>query len=667
MRNDFAILYGKRWWAAAALFLSYAAALLFLDPTTSGPGALSPVSGIAISILFFEGGALWPIIYIAAFAAGVLQGWPALTLLFLPAAFALEALLAAALLQKAEIDPLFRSKRDVLWLFATIALVSCIVPSVEGLLALPAFTHHGYWIVSPLASWALSYAGTACSLALITPFVLRWLAKPRFSRPWREMIETVAALLLLVGISAAAFLFGFDTAGGVPLAYFLLIPLSWLALRMRPRFVSLALLFVAVFALSGTFAGTSGTTLLTTELFLTALSGVFLVIAALEEERRLHSNLTRSQVATLENVVARVSSESRAKNDFIAVLAHELRNPLAPIQSGIDLLKLTSKGSDEQETLSMMDGRMATIRRLLDDLLDVSRISEGKMSVKKERVDLGAIIRRATLSTAHYFDERHQTLTIALPAERLSIEGDPVRLEQIFSNLFTNASKYSRSGGTISITLSLLNNEAEIRVVDDGIGIEKHELEAIFTPFHQANQGVRSRMGLGIGLALVRSLAEMHGGSVAARSDGRGKGSTFVVRLPLDQALASEAPQKDAPSKRDIRVLVVDDNDAAAWGIGKVLEMRGAAVDYAYDGKQALEKVASLPPRAILLDIGLPGEDGYAIGKKLRSGGFVGKLIALIGYGESEDRRRGREAGFNEYLVKPAGLEDLKRVIPELG
>ena len=342
--------------------------------------------------------------------------------------------------------------------------------------------------------------------------------------------------------------------------------------------------------------------------------------------------------------------------------------------SAIDLLKLKGARDDEERaTLITMEERMETVKRLLDDLLDISRISEGKVALKHEVLDLESVIRHAVLSTEHYVKERHQTLILKFPAKRKCVMGDAVRLEQVFSNLLTNASKYSNPGDTITLKMQRAGDQVEVSVTDEGVGIRPQDLESIFTPFHQIEQGARSRKGLGIGLALVRSFVEMHGGSVAARSDGEGKGSQFLVRLPLLPETESQtAPPKPAERvtvspRSGLSVLVVDDNDAAAAGIGRLLELRGCQVFYAYDAGQAFEKVAELSPRVVILDVGLPDQDGYAVAKLLRARGYSGRLIALTGFSTEDARVRGMEAGFDHYLVKPAGFSDLKRAIPELG
>jgi signal transduction histidine kinase/CheY-like chemotaxis protein len=672
----------RQWKAALFLGVLYFFLMWLSEEFVPHPATLFPASAVAISILFLEGIELWPIVFLSSLIGSVLFKFPGIFLFIQPFSQTLQAIAGAYLLKKAGVDPIFRKYRDILYLIVILFLVSFIVPLL---------TSFGAWLSriifhTPLliVSFNVRFVGTFLCLLIITPFMLRWFAKPRFSRTLPEMLEIIAVFFLLLITDGLLFINDQQTLYGFPLVYILFMPLFWIALRLRPRFVTLALLITAIAAFIGLDygMGIESPGLFTQQLFsveelLLALSIIFLTVVSLEENRRLNANLLHQQVATLENAVARISSESRAKNDFIAILAHELRNPLAPIMSSIDFLKLSpDRDPAELETLTMMDGMMQTVRRLLDDLLDISRISEGKIEIKSEPIDLETTINKAVISTAHHRQERHQSLTVTMPDNRLSVLGDPVRLEQVFSNLLTNASKYSDPGDKICITLERKGEIAQITVEDTGIGIKAESLERIFTPFHQVELGERSTKGLGIGLALVKSFIEMHEGTVSVASEGVGKGSTFIVQLPLVHA---NSARKSSPSTavantkksqkkkpQSIMVLVVDDNDAAAWSMGKLLEMRGCAVEYAYDGRQAIEKTEQMQPQVILLDLGLPDQDGYRVAKTIRARGYRGKIIALTGYSGEEVRVKGSEVGFEHYLVKPAGLEDLKRVIPEI-
>ncbi|KND51398.1 MAG: Chemotaxis protein methyltransferase CheR [Parcubacteria bacterium C7867-001] len=645
------------------------------------PAVIFPATGIAIGILALEGLAFWPIVYFASLTNGLIAGASPISLLVMPLAHALFAVAGAYILRSQNIDPLFRSWRDVFILFIAALASSLIIPTA-GTFAHFASDALGFPARISIG-WGPWYVATIFTVFVVTPFVMRWWVKPRFARRWLELLETAAAFLLLGTIEYFLFFTNIPTIAGISFVYFMLIPLFWIALRLRPRFITLALIVTSVFAVASLLVGPHvpapelfGDRLYQTELFLIIVGLLFLSFSSLEESRRVTSNLLRLQVANLENAVSRISVESRAKNDFIAVLAHELRNPLAPVVASIEYLK--AKGgfdAEDTEALTIMDDRMHVVKRLLDDLLDVSRISEGKLSLQREVVDVEQVVRKAALSTDHSFKERHQQLFIQAPSDTLLVDGDSTRIEQIVSNLLTNASRYSNAGDRITISIGEKGNDVELRVQDNGIGIAPDTLAYIFEPFRQAETGSKANKGLGIGLALVRSLVEMHGGSVRAESAGKDAGSTFVVRLPRSKQ--NRASKEILPQKPNVlhprekqgsgpRVLVVDDNDAASWGIGKLLELRGASVSYAYDGDQAVESVQNNRPDTILLDIGLPGRDGFDVAHDLRALGFDGKLIALTGYSLEETRTRAEAAGFDEYLVKPIGLAELTRVVPGL-
>ncbi|OGG50731.1 hypothetical protein A2763_02295 [Candidatus Kaiserbacteria bacterium RIFCSPHIGHO2_01_FULL_54_36] len=646
----------------------YVGSVLLLPAAAS----LNPANMIALCALFFGGLRLWPVVLGAALIGGLLGQVPDQTLVVSPVIAVAFASAGSYLLRRVRLDPLFRHMRDAFATLAVLGFVSLLVPTVE------AATSAVGGLPYTLGMWGYGYVATLSSSFIVVPLILRWSAKPRFRRTLLEAVETVGIFILLIGIDWMLFVDGTQTILGIYLMYLPLIPLFVIALRLRPRFVTLALCITSLFAIAGTLASTESVALaqrlFEVELFLIALSASFLLISSLAEDRRVNRNIMFSQLATLENMLARVSSESRAKNDFIAILAHELRNPLAPIVSTIDLLQLKGpRDAEEKEGLDMMADRMATVRRLLDDLLDVSRISEGKISLKKEQVELESALKSAILSTEHHRKELHQTLVFRGANRPLYVAGDSVRIEQIFSNLLTNASKYSNSGDTITLLVREEQGLAEIEVSDEGVGLSPHALETIFLPFQQIEQGERSEKGLGIGLALVRNFVEMHGGAVSAESEGIGAGSRFTVRLPVlpaDDISITEEHQGSKPAKAPKKpgplVLIVDDNDAAAAGIGRLLELQGYSVAYAYDGKEAIENTFSLSPAAVLLDIGLPDQDGYAVAKKLRKHGFTGRIIALTGYSTGEAKKHFRNSGIDDYLVKPAGLVDLRRVLPEL-
>jgi PAS domain S-box-containing protein len=382
------------------------------------------------------------------------------------------------------------------------------------------------------------------------------------------------------------------------------------------------------------------------------------------EDRRvaiLFSDITDRKLAEEALVEA-----SRRKDEFLAMLAHELRNPLAPIRSGLDLLLMSGVEGDVVEA---MQQQVVHLVRLVDDLLDVSRIVRGRVELKTEPVDLAAVVRRAVEAIRPRIEDRDQRLAVTLPSEPVRLLADPVRLTQVVSNLLHNASKYNEEGGEITATARAEGGEAVVTVSDNGIGIEPDLLPKVFDLFTQADQAIdRSQGGLGIGLTVVKSLVEMHGGSVSVRSEGPGKGSEFTIRLPLlDRAAEVAEPVGTViPQTPDYRILLVDDNVAAAKMLARLLERLGEhEVVTAHDGRAALQAAERHRPDIILLDIGLPGMDGYEVARRLRDRPEFERtlVVALTGYGTEEDRRKSLHAGFDDHIVKPLAVDALMYVL----
>jgi PAS domain S-box-containing protein len=366
------------------------------------------------------------------------------------------------------------------------------------------------------------------------------------------------------------------------------------------------------------------------------------------------------------------------KDEFLAMLAHELRNPLAPIRTAAQVLRL--KGPAEphlQLARDVIERQVQQLTRLVDDLLDLSRISRGKLNVQLEPVDLATVITRAVEISRPLIDARKHHLEVSLPGQAVQVEGDPARLAQVVSNLLNNAAKYTEEGGRIWLTVEPASErrrrprEVLLRVRDTGVGIAADMLPSIFEMFTQVQGSVsRSEGGLGVGLTLVRSLVELHGGSVTALSEGLGQGSEFVVRLPLLQKPPPPAPAaREQPTRTrkapPRRILVVDDNTDAAETLALLLRLIGHEVRTAYDAPTALDVARAQPPDVVLLDIGLPGTDGLEVARRLRQnlGLNDALLVALTGYGQDEDRRRSHKAGFNAHLVKPVDLDALQELL----
>lgn len=364
----------------------------------------------------------------------------------------------------------------------------------------------------------------------------------------------------------------------------------------------------------------------------------------------------------------------RRKDEFLAMLAHELRNPLAPIGAASDLLRIAHNDPVRvQQTSEIIARQVKQMTSLIDDLLDASRVSLGLVKLERLQVDARQLVSTAVEQARPLIDARRHRLTVQTPPEAAMIHGDQKRLIQVISNLLNNATKYSPEGSNIMLSLDVEPDEVIIRVIDNGIGMAQATIDHVFEMFTQAERtSDRSQGGLGIGLALVKSLVEQHGGIVFAHSTGIGKGSQFTVRLPrLAMEKAQDAPEKLVSSTApvtDLRMLLVDDNVDAAHMLSLLLEAMGHKVMVEHTAKKALERARQEMPEVCLLDIGLPDLDGNDLAKQLRAQPETARsiLIAITGYGHEQDRKRTAESGFDHHLVKPVNIEDLLRIISGL-
>lgn len=392
-----------------------------------------------------------------------------------------------------------------------------------------------------------------------------------------------------------------------------------------------------------------------------------------DEGRPLRAVGTHTDVTKRRQAEEALRADDRRKDEFLATLAHELRNPLAPIANAVQILNL--KGPREptlQAARDVIDRQTQHMVRLVDDLLDISRITRGKLELRRETVTLACIAEQALEASRPHIDRAGHRLQVSLPEETLFLDVDLVRIAQVISNLLNNAAKYTEAGGLIQLVCAREDGDAVIRVRDTGIGISAEHLPRVFEMFSQEVAALdRSEGGLGIGLALARGIVEMHGGRIEARSDGRGKGSEFVVRLHLssDQTQATGAGHdsklQPAGATKALRVLVVDDNQDSAESLALLLGFSGHAAEVAHDGSTALEIAERQRPQLVLLDLGMPKMNGYEVCRALRKRDWAGstRIAAVTGWGQDEDRRRTREAGFDAHLVKPVSLPALMSLL----
>jgi signal transduction histidine kinase/CheY-like chemotaxis protein len=392
-----------------------------------------------------------------------------------------------------------------------------------------------------------------------------------------------------------------------------------------------------------------------------------------ERQRQLEREMSERMAVAQErlHLVDQLRQADRRKDEFLATLAHELRNPLAPLSNAIELWGLV-KNSPEQldELREMMRRQLRQMTRLIDDLLDVSRISRGKISLRTERVDLRILVTTAVDAVKPIIAANNQRLELALPAEPVFVQADATRVSQVIGNVLHNAAKYTPERGEIWVRMTREGASASISIRDTGCGIPPDLLASIFEMFQQVDQTLeRAQGGLGIGLTLAKRLVEMHGGSIDAKSDGPGCGSEFVISLPVDSSLdtsvLARAPIASASELPHHRILVVDDLHESAQTLARMLRAIGQEVATAHDGQAALNYVGESRPEVVFLDIAMPGMNGYEVARRIRALTQIEPpvLIALTGYGQDDDRRRAREAGFDFHLTKPTSIEQLTSLL----
>jgi signal transduction histidine kinase len=383
----------------------------------------------------------------------------------------------------------------------------------------------------------------------------------------------------------------------------------------------------------------------------------------------------RQQIAAqrdeLMTQAAALKEADRRKDEFLATLAHELRNPLAPLRHGLDTLRRDLDGEGAHEIRDMMDRQLVHLVRLIDDLLDVSRVSQGKITLRRERIQVADAINAAVEASRPAIDAAGHALVINVPSEPLWIDADLTRLSQVVGNLLNNAAKYTPSGGRVDLSVRSEDDVAVIEVADSGIGIPAGMQARVFELFAQLDRHLdRAQGGLGIGLALVKQLVTMHGGTVDATSAGVGKGSVFSVRIPLAARPETPVAREEAPAvepmpARSLKVLIVDDNADVAQTMAWMLEAIGHDYRLVHDGRDALATAREYSPDVVLLDIGLPGMDGYEVCRAFRGDELFKRtpIIAQSGRGQTKDKASAFEAGFNHHLTKPVPLDDLERIL----
>ncbi len=666
--------YLKDFGPAAGLFVAYfivgSIGLSIHPVSTFAPLALS-AAGIGLAALVLYGYRLWPAILIAAFAVNLSAGAGSMVALGIALGNTLECLAGAYFLKRyVGFNPAIARLHDNMGLIAT-AFVGSAIGATAGVASV---WFGGALTLSELGTtWGAWWIGDALSILIIAPLLYKWLSPPITQRTPVQYLEM--GILIAVVLATSILIFWTPTR----LVYALFVPLVWSALRTGPRGTTAAVFVAAAVAISGTLAGYGPYTsegLFHAQIFLATVAALFLMLTVIVEERRRTQTTMGRHVDELEHALHKVSSEDEAKKDFLAILSHELRNPLSAILSSVELLRLKEVHTpDTSQLLQTIDEHVHAMTSMLDDLLDVARISRNKLTLRKETLSLDSLIDRCVRTAQVIIRSRGHTFSVIKPEHELFIEADPIRLEQILVNLLNNAAKYTNPNGSIELIARREGGMAVIRVRDSGIGIRKDMLKRIFEPFFQIERGKLVTEGLGVGLPLARQLVEMHQGSIEATSPGEGRGSEFIVRLPLPANIQSPRVVKPNPhigrqlrrAKHARTILVVDDNEVAAEALGRLLELRGHEVTIAHNGREARDKALQLRPQIIILDIGLPDIDGYEVVRLLREEkDFSPTFIALTGYGQESDKERARDAGFNFHLTKPVGLKDIEAVFQKI-
>ena len=652
----------------SAYYLSAELGFYLYSTFETSPAAIWPPVGIALVSVIYGGYRMAIPIFLAQAAAFTMQP-SGLSLIntIISIGYTVQAIAALYIMRRLHFVPQLYKLRNTLIL----AFVAFVVTAVEPTIATLARMILGEVSVSPLVSIGRAWGAGIFSALVITPFALTWYPWPTLPYTKREVIEVMAAFVLLLVTVYFLFWTPYPRFFGIAVIFLLPAVLIWFALRLQTRWMTLAVMLTSVIGLAGSIVTHSGddplnAELLAAQIYIGMVAAIFLVFVAVVEERR-------AAYERLSHAFESTTASDAAKTQFIAILAHELRNPLAPIISSLELLGSQAKDEEVVETIEVAQAHTVIIRRLLDDLLDTARLSQGKLRLQKENVRLREIINHSLASVNEIFRARHHTVSVSLPPEDISLHADPVRLKQVFINLLNNAGKYTDPGGAITITATIEGSRLLIHIIDNGIGIEPELLPYVFEPFRQAEAAVYRSKGLGIGLFLTKSLIEMHGGTVTAHSSGAGMGTEMRICLPLpepvvpQQAKASpEELQSNILPTSKSRILIVDDNEAAADGLAKLMNLHGHITHACYSGTEALAMVSKFTPTLILLDIGMPEMDGFEVARRLRTMGFTGAIVALSGYGQESDREESRRAGFDRHLVKPVGADDINQLLAEL-
>ena len=627
-----------------------------------------PPSGIALAAVLLFGPRIWPGIWLGAALTNLtIQGAPILAFV-IGTGNTLEAMVAAGFVRRyVGVDGEFATGKAAI-LFVLLSTLSALTAAFIGSasLVLSGATHasefnSNVWI------WI---QGDAAGMMIVTPLILVWRLRPLPVLTAAKWVE--AGALALSALCMPMLVFGGPSPVGDarPLAFVAFPIVLWAATRFEQRGVitTIAAISAIVFFYTvqgrGQFAeGAAPATSFYLLCYISSLVLTGLVLSVFIGQRKRAESAVRQRVAELQE-------NERHVNEFLAMLSHELRNPLAPLVNGLTFMR--KEGRQDARVMGILERQVASLSHIVDDLLDVSRITRGKIRLQKKLEDLNDIVAQALESAKPSIDDRGHMVDLRLADGPVFVDVDATRLIQVTLNLINNAVKYTPADGHLAISVSREKGQAILRVRDNGIGISAEFLPDVFKLFMQGERGLdRSEGGLGIGLTVAKRIVEMHGGSRAAFSDGPGKGAEFVVRLAavsVPAATAAMPKSSERAQSLQRRVLVVDDNRDSADSLTMLLKSMGHDVRTAYDGPGAIEMVAQSRPEVVLLDIGLPTMSGYDVARVLQFSRDRRRivLIAITGYGQDEDRQRSRDAGFDHHLVKPVDVAVLNGLMASI-
>lgn len=681
----------QEWIAMAVVFAAYMVVGQFSRYLFHGiqtyPAVILTPAGVALAGTILYGYRMLPAIALATLMNGLINSSPTVVLLFGMTGAVTQAFLGAFVLRRLKFYPELARLRDVLTLVGTAIVVSATLPSFSmfgrALIDVPQPTTFGFlWL------------GNLFSIVILTPLVVRFFSRAKEIESQEGNAGTFVLFMLLIIVNFVLFWTEHTRIFGFPVAIFQLAILGIMALRWGMTRMTYAIFLTTLLALTGPYFGLvhfAGEELSKKiagiELYLLIFAIIFFILTAISEERDSAVEQREKNMNELENAMQKIKMEDQKKSDFIAVLAHELRNPLAPITNYLEIMSLEGiKETHHKEAVEGIERQIKNIKLLLRDLLDISRISRGKITLNKEKVDILLLLKNAVDSGRALVEDKKHTLVIDLPPSPVAIFADQLRIEQIILNLISNAAKYTPPKGKIWLSAGIEEGDAVIRVRDTGIGISEEALPTIFNMFNQADTSTaKTTEGLGVGLALVKMLTLLHGGSIHAKSEGIGKGSEFTLRIPVyDETRRTQSQDHETPYNMrghdtpehggyavDIEavgvsknILIVDDNPEMIRTLDKLLTLLGHNVVSAANGQDAIKKAHEFAPDTILLDLGLPGMSGYDVARTLRAEfPHPVTFIAVSGYGQKEDKIKSYNAGFDYHLTKPVTKADLEKII----